>query len=586
MNINNHELTAIPDTWPARRSAAVLSILVGLVVTLVLFGLWPIVGWNAEATDSVTLNLGDLASIIGSTASEAMPKFEESHDFPISYIIALALHYVLWLGFPISFVFALPAQLAAWDLLVDVSMRFLAIVGVGVCTAEAVFRHVVSRAPYRRRAVWVDGPRVLWFAEAVTGASNYLRKLVDDAGRGVQLAPRVNLPRKAEHESMLILGLPGSGKSVIAEGLMYQAIQRGDRLLCVDVKGTLADRITHHFGAEIVNVSGMEPGGGVWAIGQDITNRMTASRIAALLIPESKDPVWSAASRLLLAGLLMLQVQDRGRNWGWGEVKRSISRPVEEIAADLAPTMRQVAEMLRNRDGEPTSMALSTLFNMISHIDDLVEACAALEAQGWPKVSLRSWIAGKTRPVLVLRHDLGNRELSERLLSAMVRSVASDLLSKNVKDNCDHGIWIFADELPRIGAAARDVSELASLGRSRGIRVVASAQSQAQLEEKLSPAAAEALTENFDKIIICKVRPGKSAERIATSMLGTATYAIKGKDGAQTLQKVAALSASEMTRTLGMSIDWLGNKSIRAAVVGLDNIYVMEWKFSEWPSLS
>jgi len=587
MSKHNHELTPVPDLWPARRAAFAVSVLMGLMVAAILFGLVPIKGWSAAAANSVVLGYDDLDQIINRAAAVATPKPAGSSDFPIGQAMMLLLHGVLWLGFPVSFVFALPSQLVAMDMLVDVSIRLLAAAAASYVTADMVFRHAVSRAPYRRRAIWVDGPQVFWFRDAVFGASNHLRKLVADVGRGVKLAPRLYLPRKAEHESMFVLGLPGSGKSVIAEGLMRQAIERGDRLLCVDVKGTLADRIDRLFGAKTVNVAGMEPGGGVWAIGRDVTNRMTASRIAALLIPESRDPVWSAASRLLLAGLLMMLIQTWGRNWGWVELRKSISRPVEEIAADLAPIMRQVAEMLRSRDGEPTSMALSTLFNMISHIDDLVETCAGLEAEGWPRVSLRSWIAGRGRPVLVLRHDLGNRELSERLLAAMVRAVSSDLLSRHVQDNIDHGIWIFADELPRIGAAARDVSELASLGRSRGIRVVASAQSLAQLEEKLSPAAAEALTENFDKIIVCKVRPGKSAERIATTMVSSATYALKsGKEETQTLHKVAALSASQMTKTLGLTIDWRGGKSIRAAVIGLDNVYVLEWKFSEWPGLS
>lgn len=587
MSKQDHDLTPVPDFWPARRAAFGASALVGLIVAAILFGLIPINGWNPDIARVVALGHDDMYFIIGQAAFNSMPKLEKPDAFPLVYLIQLALHGVEWLGFPISLAFTLPPLLARQDLLIDITIRLLGAAIASYASADLVFRHIVGRAPYRRTARWVDGPQVFWFKDATAAAANHLRKLVADAGRGVNLAPRLTLPRKAEHESMFVLGLPGSGKSVIAEGLMRQAIERGDRLLCVDVKGTLADRIARLFGVKTANVAGMEPGGGVWAIGRDIANRMTASRIAALLIPESKDPVWSAASRLLLAGLLMLLIQAWGRNWGWVELRKSISRPVEEISADLAPTMRQVAEMLRNRDGEPTSMALSTLFNMISHIDDLVETCAGLEAEGWPLVSLRAWIAGKSCPVLVLRHDLGNRELSERLLTAMLRAASSDLLSRHVEDNIDHGIWIFADELPRIGAAAKDVSELASLGRSRGIRVVASAQSLAQLEEKLSPAAAEALTENFDKIIICKVRPGKSAERIATTMVGSATYALtSGKDNVETLHKVPALSASQMTRTLGLTIDWRGGKSIRAAVIGLDNIYVLEWKFEAWPGLS
>ena len=183
-------------------------------------------------------------------------------------------------------------------------------------------------------------------------------------------------------------------------------------------------------------------------------------------------------------------------------MRRSLSRPVEAIAADLATTMQQVAELLRSREGEPTSMALSTVFNMISHVDDVVAVFAEREAVGWPKVSLNAWVAGTTRPVLILQHDLGNFELSQRLIAAMLGLVSSELLSSRVEDGMDHGVWIFADELPRFADAIAGVSQLACLGRSRGIRVVASAQSLAQLEEALSAAGAEALTEDFGKIIV------------------------------------------------------------------------------------
>jgi hypothetical protein len=249
--------------------------------------------------------------------------------------------------------------------------------------------------------------------------------------------------------------------------------------------------------------------------------------------------------------------------------------------------MQQVAELLRSREGEPTSMALSTVFNMISHVDDFIAVFADMEAAGWPRVSLDGWVAGTTRPVLVLQHDLGNFELSQRLIAAMVSIISSELLSSRVKDGVDHCIWIFADELPRFAGAIPDVSQLASLGRSRGIRVVGSAQSFAQLQEALTAAGAEALTENFGKIIICKVRPGKSAEQVADALVGQATYAMKvGKDQVETIHRLPTLSPSEMAKALGLTTDWRGAKSIRAAVVGLGDVCVLEWKFSEWPGLS
>lgn len=159
-------------------------------------------GWSPDIARVMAIGHDDLYSIIGQAAFDAMPRLEKPDAFALVYLIQLALLGVEWLGFPISFALALPAHLAAMDLLVDMSIRLLAIAVAGYVAADMVFRHVVGRAPYRRKARWVDGPQVYWFKDATSAASSHLRKLVADAGRGVNLAPRLTLPRKAEHESM------------------------------------------------------------------------------------------------------------------------------------------------------------------------------------------------------------------------------------------------------------------------------------------------------------------------------------------------------------------------------------------------
>lgn len=587
MNKKHHDLTPVPDERKARGAAFGTFVLVAAIVAALMFAVLPIRGWNAAAGHAAILDLNALAGLVVDVFRDVAPKYPDSEDNPIVLLIDLVFYWVLWLFVPVSFLVALSPRLAEADLLVDMSIRLTGVAVAGFVASDMVFRHVVGRAPHKRRATWIDGPKVFWIGEAVAAAGAYLRPLIKDATAGVTLAPGLLLPRLAEHESLFIVGLPGSGKTVIAEGIMRQAIARKERLLCLDVKGGLFRRITGVFGKGTASVVGLGRGCGVWAIGQDLRSRQAEQRIAALLIPDSKDPVWSAASRLLFAGLLVKLRETHDGNWGWTDVKHSISRPVEAIAADLAPTMQQVAELLRSREGEPTSMALSTVFNMISHVDDFVGVFADMEAAGWPKVSLNSWVMGEARRVLVLQHDLGNAELSERLIATMLSVVASDLLSSRVDDGVDHGIWVFADELPRFSGAAGDVSQLASLGRSRGIRIVASAQSIAQLEEKLSSTGAEALTENFGKVIICKVRPGKNAEQIAETLVGQTIFGVKtGKDGDETTHKLSALSPGEMAKALGLTMDWRGAKSIRAAVVGLGDVYVLEWKFSEWPGLS
>ena len=126
---------------------------------------------------------------------------------------------------------------------------------------------------------WVDGPKTLWFGAAIGAARTYLAALVNEFPGGVELAPGLSLPKRAEHESIFGIGLPGSGKTLIIEGLAYQAIGRGDRVLCLDAKGALHKRITALAGRRDHAVIGIGRNAFVWAIGRDVRSPQAATRI-------------------------------------------------------------------------------------------------------------------------------------------------------------------------------------------------------------------------------------------------------------------------------------------------------------------
>jgi hypothetical protein len=250
--------------------------------------------------------------------------------------------------------------------------------------------------------------------------------------------------------------------------------------------------------------------------------------------------------------------------------------------------MPQVAEMLRGKGDDPTTMSLSVLFNMVAHVSEIVDTCAAFEAEGRSRLSLTRWAQGRTRTrAIVLEHDMSDPENSALLLGVQLRILTGELLSHRVPDGTDHRIWTFADELPRFKAAAPNVADLAALGRSRGVRVVASAQSFAQLERAMTRAGAEALTENFGTMIVCKARPGRNAEDIAANIVGKTTYETGSADekNGPSLHDRPTLSPLQMSTCLGLTIDWRGRKYIRAAIVGWGDVYVAEWPLDRWETL-
>jgi hypothetical protein len=69
--------------------------------------------------------------------------------------------------------------------------------------------------------------------------------------------------------------------------------------------------------------------------------------------------------------------------------------------------------------------------------------------------------------------------------------------------------------------------------------------------------------------------------------MGVTTFGIESlsKKGELDLHKLPALSPHQMTTCLGLMIDWRGAKSIRASIVGFDNVYVVEWPLGIWKRL-
>lgn len=587
MSKSTHPLTPVASHSGAVLAGLSFALPAALTAFFILFSILPAFYWSTRDHVELPFDLAALLRLIAMSHHAAAPVLILSGEAN-ERLSELAAYVAGCLGYPFAIGTAFCRLMTSIDMAIQLPLRVIGMVLAGWVVAVPVYRQVLSRTPKLRSARWIDGPRTLWFGAAIGAARSRLGALIAQFPEGIELAPGLRLPRLAEHESSFAVGLPGSGKTVVVEGVARQAIMRGDHVLLLDVKGALHKRIRAIVDRTQSAVTGIGRASSVWAIGRDVYSPTAAGRIAAIMIPESRDPVWSAASRLVLKGLLLKLISEHRRDWGWRELQTAISKPVEEIANDLRSTMRQVSEMLRGKGDDPTTTSLSVVFNMIAHVAEIVDTCASMEADGRPRISLLDWARKRSRRrIIVLRHDLSNRDNSELLLTLMFRVLASELLAPDIADGVDHGVWIVADELPRFRGAMKDIMELASLGRSRGIRVVATAQSLAQIEEASTRAAAEALTENFATIVVCKARAGKNATEISESLMGMTTFGVdqSGPQGETELHKVPALSPHEISTCLGLTVDWRGSKSIRASIVGFDNIYVVEWPLDTWSRL-
>lgn len=558
------------EPYPPLVSARLWSTLVFLGVLLIavaaLFVLLPPVVWSHRAEMPVTFNPPDLWLVIKQTV--------------IPPLGSMSLGDIV--GYPLKVAAALSNQVPWSVLILPLSLRVAVAIVIAAAAAKPVFARVREVSSKRITARHVNGARPMrgrWGTSYVNQVWAPIRR---QTGDGILLAPGAKLPIVTEQQGILLVGQPGSGKSVILEGLLWQALARRDRVVALDVKGRLSTRIAK-YKPIVFNLSG--PASVVWAIGQDLLTDADADEFAASLIPESKDPVWSEGSRLILAALVLYLGKRHGRRWGWRHLYNTLTQPpekLEEIVRKVAP---EVANMIQTRGEEPATFILSLLFNLTAHVGATARRFTRMENAGARRVSLRAWAVAMTwtRPI-VLRYDLQRRDRSANFVKLALRLLAGTLLGDEVEDGHDARVWLFLDEVTRIGRSDALI-DLVSLGRSRGVRSVVSLQSPAQLRDTYGDAGSEALRENFGLQIICALSPGDNARRIANEWIAPRTVCEAGwlpQDKTRREWTIPPISPTEYVADFGLRFDLWGKPYIRAVILGLGDVPVIDWPINKW----
>src|SRR5882672_9591774 len=108
------------------------------------------------------------------------------------------------------------------------------------------------------------------------------------------------------------------------------------------------------------------------------------------------------------------------------------------------------------------------------------------------------------------------------------------------------------------------------------------AQSPAQLKES------EAFRENFGLQIICSLAPGESAQRVAKDWVAQRTVreaaSPAGADQRPQEWTIPPITVSEYQSDLGLKFNLWGRPFIRAAVLGLADIPIIDWPMHRWPA--
>lgn len=574
--MKQHPLTPRKPALPAAMMATGAFIAVFILGLVIHFVLLPPTAWLPAGDEPRTADLRFLLLMLDTIIGEinARPSLSSRID-----------------GF-LTLPFALVDALRYLDLQVSLAIRFGAIALASLVAGMTAHKLVLDRAMAQPSVMHIKGPRLLGGRAAKSALSSAWYRRYGALRPGIALASVLAMPRQLETEHFLICGGTGAGKTTILQSMMSSVLERGDKMLALDVKGDVTAKIPT---PSVALLSLDDARSRRWDLGLDVVSREDADELSIELIPDTSDPSWSAGARRVLAclvGYLQDEYRQTPRSWSWRDLEHLLSNPITVLYDLVLERDPATATFLDTSQDETRKQAMSFYLVLIANALPVVSACARMGSKNGPGVSFRNWVAGREKipQVLILRQSQRHPELSATIARLGLKFVANAAADRTA-DTDPRPVWLMLDELPQIGKAPA-VPRLAAIGRSAGIRLVVTVQSPAQLREIYGPDGSQHLLDNLTTKIIGRVSAGKTAAEIAERWIGKRSveyWAQTSRDGSGEIrgerktEDILVVPPEFLSDELGLCSSATGRPFVQAVVIGHGDVCRLEWPVGQWP---
>ena len=405
---------------------------------------------------------------------------------------------------------------------------------------------------------------------------------------GITLHPRIRIDQYTECRHLLIVGGAGSGKTTILWPLIQQAQARGDQMLIFDSKGDFTQKLPAPFAL----LSPTDARGGRWRVGHDIRTRLDAQALAETLIKDNeKDPMWSQGSRALLVGLVSDLQARHGTRWGMAHLAHAAAAALGDFATLKAIIGREDPLSLSLLGGDeaegPNRTTMGFLVQLAAALTQVINlGVASYDLRDNAEWSVRSWLAGRQPPVVVLGFRDSARSLSQAFASSLIEQTVRQVSDMPDAAPDQRRIWLIIDEAPRVGKVPSITDALAT-ARSKGLRVVLGIQSLAQVREVYTRDTATTWAGQTATKIICQTTAPDDQEWCA-KLLGdrevdrfqhqVATQT--GRDGGQHNQSWQRVREPVlMPAAFGRDLKVLKGQGPRALLMAGGEAALLQWPF-------
>lgn len=331
------------------------------------------------------------------------------------------------------------------------------------------------------------------------------REDINRSGEGIELGPgaRISIDRETRHT--LVLGSVGAGKTVILRWMLNQIIERGDRVLIFDVKGDFTQTITS---PNLELLAPWDKRSAAWSVAKDCRTKSDARDLAARLITEGKDPMWTSGARMILVALIRNAQRSKPDAWTWKDVIDELSHGPARLHELMQLHTPETAGIIEDLKSKTTSSFITTLLSYMPLIADLADAW------GDPKqrqFSAREWVDGVGRGVVIMQGSGRYSELTKAYTQGLIGALSSYVTSPECEDSTERRLWLILDEAPQLGKIP-NISKLLELVRSKGLRVVLGLQDISQIRELYGRDSADAWSSMCGTTVIARTQGKETPE--------------------------------------------------------------------------
>ena len=243
-----------------------------------------------------------------------------------------------------------------------------------------------------------------------------------------------------------------------------------------------------------------------WSPGMDIRSQLDCQQVAGIMFPpnpKDSQPFFLNSARQILEAIFMF-LDSKGEDWGWGDVWEILSRDKKDIARLLSTF--EDGKALANIIGGDSKATEDIYSTLIGHAQQTIR----WYAKAWPKgnVGLRKWVHGNSK-LLIIGGIPERVDLAQATANMAVEMIVNEILS--LPDDPNRRIWLFLDELATLGKLTSLLNAF-SLGRSKGLCVVAGIQDIGKLEHHYGAQLAKSIANTYSTQIVLRCSDHDTAQ--------------------------------------------------------------------------